>query len=198
MPDVRHFDPDVVLDRVVHLFWERGVDTTGITDVVEATGLSRSSLYATFGGKGQLYAAALRRYLDRQSRPVFDALAAEGGGLGSIVAFFERLVSARCTGDHARWGCLITNAHIAAGQDTPGVRQVLEEHHTALRASMCATLESARDRGQLRSGLGVEASAEALVVLAYGINLRSRAGAEASDLLAGVHAVLDGFTQDEE
>lgn len=198
VPDVKHFDPDVALDLVVRLFWEHGADTTGIADVVEATGLSRSSLYATFGGKGPLYAAALGRYLDQQSRPVFETLAAEGGGLRSIVDFFERLISARCAGDHARWGCLITNAHVAAGRDLPEVQQVLEEHHAGLRAAMYSALESARAQGQLRPGLGMGTGAEALAVLAYGINLRSRAGAEAADLLAGMHAVLDGFTKDEE
>jgi AcrR family transcriptional regulator len=33
---------------------------------VTATGLDRSSLYATFGGKQELYLAALRRYLEQR------------------------------------------------------------------------------------------------------------------------------------
>jgi TetR/AcrR family transcriptional repressor of nem operon len=44
----------------------------------------------------------------------------------------------------------------------------------------------------------VEAGAETLALLAYGVNLRSRAGADAADLLTGVRAVLDGFTTTEE
>jgi TetR/AcrR family transcriptional repressor of nem operon len=63
VPDVKHFDPDQVLDTVVRLFWQRGAGATGIQDVVATTGLSRSSLYATFGGKQALYLAALRRYV---------------------------------------------------------------------------------------------------------------------------------------
>ncbi|MEV4163521.1 TetR/AcrR family transcriptional regulator [Nonomuraea dietziae] len=194
MPDVKHFDPDVALDQVVSLFWEHGADTTGVAEVVKATGLSRSSLYATFGGKGQLYAAALRRYLERQSRPVFDALAADERGLPAIAGFFERLVSARCTGEHARWGCLVTNAHAAAGRELPEVQHVLAAHHGALRSAMRAALEAARRHGHLRSGLDTEAGAETLALLAYAVNLRSRSGAEAAELLAGVRAVLDGFT----
>ncbi|MBN6054146.1 helix-turn-helix transcriptional regulator, partial [Nonomuraea sp. RK-328] len=198
MPDIKHFDPDVALDRVVRLFWERGADVTGIAEVVQATGLSRSSLYATFGGKERLQAAALRRYLERQSRPVFDALAADERGLPAITGFFERLVAARCTGEHARWGCLVTNTHAAAGREVPEIRQVLDAHHAALRAAMRAALEAARRRGQVRQGLDLEAGSETLALLAYGVNLRSRAGAEVADLLAGVRAVLDGFTQVEE
>lgn len=44
MPDIRRFDPDAALDTVVRLFWRRGVASTGIQDVVTATGLNRSSL----------------------------------------------------------------------------------------------------------------------------------------------------------
>ncbi|WP_101787685.1 TetR/AcrR family transcriptional regulator [Nonomuraea indica] len=198
MPDVRHFDPDAVLDQVVRLFWQRGAETTGIAEVVAATGLSRSSLYATFGGKGQLQAAVLRRYLERQSRPVFEALAGDVRGVTAIAAFFERLVAARCSGEHARWGCLVTNTHATAGGRSAEIRQVLDDHHDALRAAMRAALEAARADGQLRPGLDLEAAAEALTLQAYAVNLRSRAGAEAPVLLAAVHAVLDGFTTPEE
>ncbi|MEV4110036.1 TetR/AcrR family transcriptional regulator [Nonomuraea sp. NPDC049695] len=198
MPDVKHFDPDVALDQVVRLFWERGADVTGIAEVTQATGLSRSSLYATFGGKERLQAAALRRYLERQSRPVFDALAADERGLPAVTGFFERLVAARCTGEHARWGCLVTNTHTGAAREAPEVRQVLDAHHAALRAAMRAALEAARHRDQVRPGMDLEAGAETLALLAYGVNLRSRAGADAAELMAGVRAVLDGFTRTEE
>jgi AcrR family transcriptional regulator len=198
MPDIKHFDPDAVLEQVVRLFWERGAEATGIAEVVAATGVSRSSLYATFGGKERLQAAALRRYLERQSRPVFDALAADERGLPAIAGFFERLVAARCTGEHARWGCLVTNTHTGATREIPEIGQVLAAHHTALRGAMSAALQTARERGHLRPGLAVETAAESLALLAYGVNLRSRAGAQAGELLAGVHAVLEGFARTEE
>ncbi|MFI6813394.1 TetR/AcrR family transcriptional regulator [Nonomuraea sp. NPDC050328] len=198
MPDIKHFDPEATLDQVVTLFWQRGADTTGIADVVQATGLSRSSLYATFGGKAQLQAAALGRYLERQSRPVFQALAADERGVPAIAAFFARLVAARCSGEHARWGCLVTNTHASASGGLPEIREILDRHHDALRASMLAVLQAARALGQLRDGLDLEAAAEALTLQAYAVNLRSRAGGEADDLLAGVRAVLDGFTTTQE
>lgn len=198
MPDIKHFDPDAVLDRVVDLFWEHGADTTGIAEVVAVTGLSRSSLYATFGGKSALYAAALSRYLDQRSRPVFAALAADDRGLPAIDAFFDRLVLARCTGAHARWGCLVTNAHASASRDLPEVRQALAAHHVALRTALRQALGAAAECGQLQPGLEVEGMASALVHLAYGINLRSRAGAEVGELLSGVRAVLDSLMTTEE
>ncbi|WP_433479516.1 TetR/AcrR family transcriptional regulator [Spirillospora sp. CA-142024] len=193
MPDVKHFDPDAVLDRVVRLFWRRGAASTGIAEVVAETGISRSSLYATFGGKQQLYTAALRRYVDHHSRPVFDRLASDGRGLPGIAAFFDGLVTARCSGEHARWGCMVSNAH--AAQDAgAGEREVLDAHHEALSAAMRTALQAARDQGQLRDGLEVGPTAQMLALLAYGVNLRSRAGAEPGELSATVDAALRSLT----
>ncbi|MFC4907481.1 TetR/AcrR family transcriptional regulator [Actinomadura gamaensis] len=205
MPDVKHFDPERVLDQVVELFWRRGAASTGIGEVVATTGLSRSSLYATFGGKHELYLAALRRYVERRSGPVLDALAGDDRGLPAIAAFFDRLIRARCDGPYARWGCMVSNAHAGLpavhnpdredgdegknGQDA-GVRRVLEQHHARLRKAMAAALEAARSRSQLRPGVDVEGTADALALLAYGVNLRSRAGAPAADLRATVTAAL--------
>lgn len=199
MPDVKHFEPEQVLDQVMELFWRRGAAQTGVSDVVAATGLSRSSLYATFGGKRELYLAALRRYVEQRSRPVLDTLAADGQGTAAIAGFFEQLIQARCEGPHARWGCMVSNAHAATSPDSgvvgPGgedaqVRQVLEEHHARLRAAMASALQAAQSRSQLGPDLEVEATADVLALLAYGVNLRSRAGAAAADLRATVTAAL--------
>ncbi|MBE1587786.1 TetR/AcrR family transcriptional regulator [Nonomuraea angiospora] len=194
MPDVKHFDPDAVLEQVERLFWQRGAATTGIAEVIAATGLSRSSLYATYGGKQDLYVRALRRYVERRSQPMFQTLADDGRGLPAIEAFFDRLIRIRCAGEHARWGCMATNAG-AEGAD-PAVRQVLDQHHDRLRATMRVALEAAGAQGQLAEGLDLDATAESLTLLAYGMNLRSRAGADPAALRRGASAALDSLRKD--
>jgi TetR/AcrR family transcriptional regulator, transcriptional repressor for nem operon len=103
--DVKHFDQTAVLGTVVQLFWRHGLASTGIQDVVTATGINRSSLYATFGDKQALYLAALDRYLEEHALPAFARLAGDPRGLPAITRFFSQLIRARCSGDHARWGC---------------------------------------------------------------------------------------------
>ncbi|MEV8440609.1 TetR/AcrR family transcriptional regulator [Actinosynnema sp. NPDC051121] len=190
MPDVKHFDPEAVLGSVEELFWRRGVSSTGVQDIVTATGVNRSSLYATFGGKRELYVAALRRYVDRRSAPVLRRLTEDDRGLPAIADFFHALIRSRCSGEHARWGCMVTNAHAGTENDDPDVRSLLQEHHDALRAAMCAALERARADGGLRPGIAPTTSADVLALLAYGVNLRSRAGASPEALRETVTAVL--------
>ncbi|WBO68968.1 TetR/AcrR family transcriptional regulator [Streptomyces camelliae] len=193
MPDIKHFDPDATLDTVVRLFWQRGVATTGVQDIVTATGLNRSSLYATFGGKQELYLAALRRYLEQRSQPMFRRLTEDERGLPAIAEFFDGLIKARCSGEYARWGCMVSNAHAGAENSDPGVRAILDRHHQELRDAMYAALVTAEAEGQLAAGADPGAAADLLALLAYGVNLRSRAGADAEALHRTVSAALESI-----
>jgi TetR/AcrR family transcriptional regulator, transcriptional repressor for nem operon len=190
MPDIKHFDPDTALETVVRLFWRQGVASTGIQDVVTATGLNRSSLYATFGGKQDLYRAALRRYAETHSRQAFRRLAEDERGMAAIAAFFAGLIEVRCSGEYAQWGCMVANAHAGAENSDPEVRSLLDRHHQQLRDALQAALVTARSRGELGPGTDLDAAAELLALLAYGVNLRSRAGADASALRRTVGAAL--------
>ncbi|MEU4798615.1 TetR/AcrR family transcriptional regulator [Streptomyces sp. NPDC023327] len=190
MADIKHFDPDEALDRVVRLFWQHGAATTSIQAVASATGLNRSSLYATFGGKRELYLAALRRYVRDHSRRGFRSVAEDGRGLPAVRAFFDALIELRCSGPYAGWGCMVVNAHVGAERADPEVRALLEEHHEQLRDAMRGALEAARAEGELAPAADVPAAAELLALLAYGVNLRSRAGAEAAELRGTVDTAL--------
>ncbi|MEU7531459.1 TetR/AcrR family transcriptional regulator [Saccharothrix sp. NPDC042600] len=199
MPDVKHFDPEAALDAVVRLFWRRGVATTGIQDVVDATGLNRSSLYATFGGKQELYRAALERYVRERSN--LAPLEQDDRGLPAITDFFHRLVDARCTGEHAGWGCMISNAHAGAENDDPRVRAVLDRQHERLYNALLNALRTAHRQGQLGPAAGgshtddpraadLDSAASVLALLAHAVNLRSRAGADARQLRDTVDAAI--------
>ncbi|MDQ0381434.1 TetR/AcrR family transcriptional regulator [Amycolatopsis thermophila] len=190
MPDVKHFDPSAVIGAVMQLLWQRGWADTGIADIVDTTGISRSSLYATFGSKQDLCLAALRRYLAEHAEPAFTALETGGRGLPTIAEFFGGLITARCTGPRARWGCLATN--LQTGGQAP-FRDALAEHHQRVRDALRTALDSADRLGQLRPDLDLDATAEHLVLLAQGVNVRSRAGADASTLRSAVAAALNAL-----
>lgn len=182
MPDVLHFSPDEVLDSVVELFWRQGVAGTGIQDVVAATGVNRSSLYATFGSKDGLYLAALRHYLDRRSRVLLERLAS-GRGLPAVADFFAAVIRIRCTGPYARWGCMIANA-VPVDLE---VNTVLQDHHDLLHGALVAALSHADLR------MSASEAADVLVLLTYGISVRSRAGATQKSLQASVSAALNAI-----
>ncbi|WP_418958297.1 TetR/AcrR family transcriptional regulator [Streptomyces tritici] len=192
MPDIKHFDPDAALETAMRLFWRRGAAATGIQDVVTATGLNRSSLYATFGGKQQLYLSALRRYAEQRAEAAFRPLAEDERGLPAVEEFFDALVELRCTGDYAGWGCMLTNAVAAGETGDPEVAAVTDGQYRSLTEALEQALRTANRLGDLAPAPAADprAAAEVLGLLAYGVNLRSRAGAPLAELHRTVRTAL--------
>jgi AcrR family transcriptional regulator len=59
------YDENAVINAAVGVFWRHGFATASISDLTEATGLSRSSIYQRFGDKDGLFNESLERYVDR-------------------------------------------------------------------------------------------------------------------------------------
>jgi len=62
MARLKEFNEEDALDKAVAIFWNKGYNGTSAQDLVTHLGLSRSSLYDTFGDKHSLFIKALQRY----------------------------------------------------------------------------------------------------------------------------------------
>ena len=58
----REFDTDEALGHALRLFWQKGYEGTSLSDLTEAMGITRPSLYAAFGNKENLFSLALDLY----------------------------------------------------------------------------------------------------------------------------------------
>ncbi len=56
------FNKEHALNKAMHLFWEKGYDATYISDLIETMGISRSTLYDSFGDKDELFKLVLEHY----------------------------------------------------------------------------------------------------------------------------------------
>jgi TetR/AcrR family transcriptional repressor of nem operon len=61
MPREKDFKQADVLKKCSHLFASHGYSATGIQQIVDTTGINRSSLYATFKGKDALFLTCLQQ-----------------------------------------------------------------------------------------------------------------------------------------
>src|ERR1700687_3375777 len=59
----RAFDPDVALERAMHVFWAKGYEGAALSDLTRAMRINRPSLYAAFGNKEELFRKVLDRYM---------------------------------------------------------------------------------------------------------------------------------------
>src|ERR1700757_410436 len=70
----REFDPDDALDAALRVFWEKGYDGASLSELTEAMGITRPSIYAAFGDKEALFKKALDRYVNGPSAYLSEAL----------------------------------------------------------------------------------------------------------------------------
>lgn len=108
MPKVKQFDEAEVLSRAKEVFSEKGYNGTSMDDLVQATGLSRSSIYDTFGDKHGLFLKSLDQYRCSQQNDLMQLLDKTNSPKKKISLVFDYTVK-DILADKKRRGCLLIN-----------------------------------------------------------------------------------------
>ncbi|MGW3569723.1 TetR/AcrR family transcriptional regulator [Streptomyces sp. NPDC000941] len=103
-------------------FWTAGYTATSINDLLDATGLSRGSLYGAFGDKHQLFLRALDAYCAGTVAAVRADLDGDEPGAATRLATHMRHVADSC-GNSTR-GCFLakSTAELAASDPEVALR----------------------------------------------------------------------------
>jgi TetR/AcrR family transcriptional regulator, transcriptional repressor for nem operon len=109
MARLREFDTEKAIKDAMESFWVQGYGATSMKDLSSATGVLSGSLHAAFGGKRQLFLAALDCYTQQGLAAISETLSQEESVLDAI-----RLCLMPVAFEHApekrRKGCLIANS----------------------------------------------------------------------------------------
>ncbi|MDP9864061.1 MULTISPECIES: TetR/AcrR family transcriptional regulator [Streptosporangium] len=173
MARTKEFDPDTALQAALELFWERGYEATSMADLVGHLGIGRASLYATFGGKHDLYLKALRRYLETREPSPVEMLSQPGAALPAVRRLVE-FYAEDSIRDQRRRGCMIANA---AGELLPGddaVARFVDANWTALETALASALIRAQAQGELAADRDPRALARFLLVFLQGLRLTAK------------------------
>ena len=180
MPRPRAFDDASVVAAALSVFWERGYVATSLAMLQAATGLSKSSLYESYGSKRGLFDRAMSDYLDRIISPLFAPLEAPGAGLADVLAYFagfERLF--REKGAHARRGCFMLNTATELNELDEGAEQRVRAYRLRMQRAFVNALA-----GNGLPPSEVEALADRLTATHIGLMITSRVDIAAAAALA--------------
>lgn len=108
MPRSKQFDKEKVLERAMHLFWEKGYHATSMQDLIDALEINRASLYDTFGSKKELFDLALSHYQDQNAKIIAGFLYYQTNVRQGIYLLFERMIEDALNNNSPR-GCFTTN-----------------------------------------------------------------------------------------
>jgi len=159
----------------MELFWRDGYAATGLDRLVRRTRASRYGLYATFGGKRDLFLATLERYSQTVMDPMLAPLEQARASVPEIRAFFDRVLEViRQSGD-AR-GCFICNAAFERGAVDAAAARRVRRHFDRVRRLLARALANARRHGSLSHDVSLPACADHLLGVAAGAFLLDSCG----------------------
>lgn len=124
MPRLEEFNREYAVRQAMDVFWEKGFNGTSMQDLVEATGLNRSSIYNSFGSKLKLYKTTLQFY-QKESGGLFQkALINAKNPLEAIRLIFESFLPQMLSKEGDR-GCYAMNCKSEMGNQEGDIRKWL-------------------------------------------------------------------------
>jgi AcrR family transcriptional regulator len=101
------YDEAAVIAAAIDVFWRHGYATASLSDLTEATGLSRSSIYQRFGDKDGLFRDALATYTERVLKRMNSARA--NSARGSVQAILRDFLP-KPAAQQRPAGCLLSRS----------------------------------------------------------------------------------------
>lgn len=141
----REFCVDYALSQALRVFWTKGYEAASLTDLTEAMGVTRPSLYAAFGNKEALFRKALDLY--EREKTAFMASALEAPTARGVA---ERMLGAALdmqTSTCDPRGCLSVISSLACGSEAGAVKAEVVARRAASEAAMVRRFEQARVEG---------------------------------------------------
>jgi TetR/AcrR family transcriptional repressor of nem operon len=185
----KEFDKAEVLEKAMQLFWQQGYEATSVRDLIEATGISSSSLYESFGDKRALYLAALRLYCQGEQGN-FQAMIAQHESLKDVIAQAFRNAREQVNSQ----GLFSMNSIIEFGNRDAEITALLWAHYQVIWGSLGDAIREAQEKGQIRNQRDAGDIAHALITAIYGHAslMRVKPDFDASDgILQSLQILLD-------
>jgi AcrR family transcriptional regulator len=178
----RQFDENKSLNSAMLHFWQHGYMSTSMQDLLDCTGMSKSSLYQSFGNKSKLFSTCLTRYQGDLIAELEQQLACTDSGLAFIQNLLDAVIAEAAAPQ--RKGCLLVNtANELAGND-PEVSRAIERGFARIRKVIVQALQKAQRNQEVSVDMNTELMADFIVSGISGLRTMVKSGASHSRLKA--------------
>jgi TetR/AcrR family transcriptional repressor of nem operon len=191
------FDRSQALERALELFWRRGYEATSMSDLTDALGIGRQSLYGAFGDKRKLFLQAVDLYVDGVLKTgIFDLLDRPGSPLGNLNAVLDSWQAYAVSAEFK--GCLVGNTITEMAITDEELGGVMRRKLDRMNAAFTRVLRRAKDEGELLADADVAALSHALTAFSQGVAVVSKVWREPRTIRAlvdSIRALVGLYTQ---
>lgn len=148
MARTKDFDEEEVLTKAVKVFWLKGYNGTSMQDLVDALGISRSSLYDTFGDKHALYLKALQSYQHKGQQDIAEIVIMNTASKDAIKKLLEFVVDGLVS-DKQRKGCFLLNAEVEVATQDASVMQLICDNDRQIESAFLEVIRRGQKKGDV-------------------------------------------------
>ncbi|WEX76529.1 TetR/AcrR family transcriptional regulator [Sinorhizobium numidicum] len=190
----RTFDRDSALMEAMRVFWSRGYEGTSIQDLVEAMGVNKPSLYATFGCKEELFREAVELYERTEGLHVTRSLERATSARAAVEEMLRTNAVAYTDAAKPR-GCMIVLSSLLGAPENEEVRRFLAENRLNGERSLKQRLQRGIAEGDLPPSADVDRLAAFYTTVLEGLSIQARDGASPEKLSSIIDAAMLAWPQ---
>lgn len=150
MARTKDFDEDEVLKKAVDLFWLKGYNATSMQDLVDSLGISRSSLYDTYGDKHTLFIKALESYQRENSVQFCSIVTADVPAKEAVRKLLEMIIG-ELLSDRSHKGCFMVNAEVEVAPHDPVVSKLICANDQQVEDAFYLVIKKGQDNGEIKN-----------------------------------------------
>ncbi|MGB0920998.1 MAG: TetR/AcrR family transcriptional regulator [Alphaproteobacteria bacterium] len=179
----RKFDEAAVLAKAGEIFLAQGFEATSYDKIGLATGLSKPSLYNSFGDKAALFARIIEDYAALAHGLVMDAVAGKATLAEAAATMLQEAAKVYAPVSGHSVGCLLIGTSLPAAVVDEGVQNILSGFVTEMDSALAAVI--ARDYAvELKQrGKSADQMAQLYSSLLFALAVRARMGLTRRELL---------------
>ncbi|MET3128192.1 TetR/AcrR family transcriptional repressor of nem operon [Arcicella rosea] len=189
MARTKEFNEIEILDKAIDLFWFKGYNGASMQDVVDSLGLSRSSIYDTFGDKHQLYISALEQYRKQAAGGLIDMVKQSTSPIQTIQQLLEML-SNDSLNTVCNKGCFMTNSTIELAPHDPEIHKIVKDNMQDIEEAFYNLVKKGQDLGEITNQNDARALARFLFNTISGIRVAAKSGADKAVYQDIIHVTL--------
>ena len=175
MARTKEFNEDQALDKAIEIFWHKGYNGTSAQDLVNHLGLSRSSLYDTFGDKQQLFVKSLKRYQKQGQNYVIELLEKSDNIKLTLEQIFKQAVFESLE-DRITKGCFMVNSSVELAMHDSEIAKIVTDNQKTMEEVFYKAVKKGQDSGQISTKMEARLLARFIFNNYSGIRVLARAG----------------------
>ncbi len=170
----REFCVDAALSAALKVFWSKGYEGASLSELTEAMGVTRPSLYAAFGNKEALFRKALDLY-EREKLAFMSAALEAPTARGVAERILTSALSMQTSTSGPR-GCLSVIHSVACGVEAESIKAEVVARRASSETALRRRFEKAQADGDLPEGTDPAALVRYLMTILQGMAVQAGSG----------------------